>query len=736
MKRIFALLLAVVLILPLAACGETNKSNNLADLDAELERAIAYGIVTEDNLTNMDETVTYKQFSELLTHVVSMRGEEFVPTWKELAEAALSSNEPMQRDDVLLTMFEASMVMGIDRDESQLEDGWDESLAKGDWWAGRTMDYDLFPNWQETYTAYDGNQDFNILDHSAWYFQKTPSLISGLLPLEPQKDMTYGFGKDVSFEEAVRAVTRLVESNAKITAETPVYVPLSEVDTYDKSILTNELLSANSDLPEVTHTQLPSTWKGAGLSGCKDRRYIYRHFRESDVTFLAENGFNFLRLFYGFDTLRFPNYPKDGRLVNENELKELDQLIAWGIEHGVHIQISMSFYLDEDGNCKIDDPNYMPDSMMPENDAEWAIINDYWTMLVKRYAGIPSRYLTFDLSNEIQPDSENFDYQAEKLSKMVSSLRSVDADRVLLYSFPGNPDTAWMEVTASLGLAVGCHPYYPRNISTGDTGAGTGDYFEPCWPMPVLPAWKIATRQVPLILQGKIDGTELAIHVGKSGSNAIVEVLADGKLVKSFNMPKPIWEENGECWYGEDMLTCSLPEGTSEVQIWVREEDAHIDTVIVKEAGNQTSISFSSDEETDTDPLPIVIHEDNSYSNTADTVITGEEIYNKAIQPYQKIAQQHGVGFMIGEFGIFANADWDIDVVTSYYDTMMALFEEQKLGWCFCELYNSGTHLLLREGVESQWTNATAIDTELDITDGPCQVVKEMLDVFHKYTKD
>ena len=70
----------------------------------------------------MDATVTYKQFCELLTHVVSMRGEEFVFAWKELAEAALSSNEPMQRDDVLLAMFEASMVMGIDRDERQLDE--------------------------------------------------------------------------------------------------------------------------------------------------------------------------------------------------------------------------------------------------------------------------------------------------------------------------------------------------------------------------------------------------------------------------------------------------------------------------------------------------------------------------------------------------------------------------------------------------------------------------------------
>lgn len=739
MKRILALLLTVVMILPLAACGETQKSDAFrGESGAELERAISYGIVTEEELTNMDETVTYKQFCELLTNVVSMRGEKFVPAWKKVAEAALDSDEAMQRDDVLLTMFEAAMVMGIDHDEGQLDE-WDESLAQGDWWAGRTMDYELFPNWQEAYTDADGNRDYSILDHSAWYFEKTPSLISGLFPIEPQMDMTYGFDKDVSFEEAVRALTRMVESNAKITAETPVYVPLSEVGTYDKSVITGELLSSDSKLPEVAHDSLPTEWKGAGLSSCKDGRHIYRHFRESDVVFLAENGFNFLRLFFGFDTLRFPDYPEDERMVNENELKELDRLIAWGIEHGVHIQISMSFYLDENGNCKTDESDNASGNMMPENDAEWDIINDYWTMLAKRYADIPSRYLTFDLSNEIQPDNRSLDYHAKKLSSMVSSIRSEDADRVLLHSFPGNPDSEWMEVTTSLGLAVGCHPYYPMNISTGDTGSGSGDYFEPCWPMPVLPAWKISTRQTPLTLQGKLSGAEVDIHVGKSGYDAALEVLADGRRVKLFNMPQPVWEENGECWYGEDMMTCSLPEGTSEVKIWVRKEDAHIDTVVVKDGDSSTTISFSSDEETDSEPLSVVLNGDGSYSNTAGTVMTGEEIYSKAIQPYRKIAEQNDVGFMVGEFGIFAEADWDINVVTSYYDTMMAMFEQNELGWCFCELYNSGTHLMLREGAVSQWANAAEADVKLDTldtTDGPCRVVKELLDVFHKYTMD
>ena len=165
-----------------------------------------------------------------------------------------------------------------------------------------------------------------------------------------------------------------------------------------------------------------------------------------------------------------------------------------------------------------------------------------------------------------------------------------------------------MEITASLGIAVGCHPYYPQNISTGDTGAGSGDYFEPCWPMPILPGWEISTTNAPLTLQGELDGATLSIHVGKSGPNAKLEVLANGVTVDIFDMPKKLWEDNGDYWYGEDMLTCVLPEGTSDAEIWVCDEDAHMDTVIVEGSGARTVVVFSSDEEGDTIPLPIIIN--------------------------------------------------------------------------------------------------------------------------------
>lgn len=89
---------------------------------------------------------------------------------------------------------------------------------------------------------------------------------------------------------------------------------------------------------------------------------------------------------------------------------------------------------------------------------------------------------------------------------------------------------------------------------------------------------------------------------------------------------------------------------------------------------------------------------------------------------------------MIGEFGVFANANWDIDLVTAYQESMMEIFAEKELGWCFCELHNSGGHLLLREPVESQWVNATTKPIDLGYNDGSCRVVIEMLESFRKYT--
>ena len=72
-------------------------------------------------------------------------------------------------------------------------------------------------------------------------------------------------------------------------------------------------------------------------------------------------------------------------VVNRNELLELDQLLAWCIQYGVHLQISMAGYLGADGSAG---------DGMPESDEEWAVTRDHWQMLARRYAGISSSLAT------------------------------------------------------------------------------------------------------------------------------------------------------------------------------------------------------------------------------------------------------------------------------------------------------------------------------------------------------
>ena len=71
---------------------------------------------------------------------------------------------------------------------------------------------------------------------------------------------------------------------------------------------------------------------------------------------------------------------EDMTMINEQELRELDQLIAWGMKHGVHIQLSISNALNGSGSFDI-------------SDNEWELFRAYWEAIAVRYAGIPTCYL-------------------------------------------------------------------------------------------------------------------------------------------------------------------------------------------------------------------------------------------------------------------------------------------------------------------------------------------------------
>lgn len=115
-------------------------------------------------------------------------------------------------------------------------------------------------------------------------------------------------------------------------------------------------------------------------------------------------------------------------------------------------------------------------------------------------------------------------------------------------------------------------------------------------------------------------------------------------------------------------------------------------------------------------------------------------IYEKAVRPYREIAEQYGVGFMIGEFGVFGTSVyWDIKDVSAFYDTYLKMVEKYDLPWCCCELENIfPKHFLIMYGDESQWVGATVEEITYTFDDGSADTIKickELVDTVTKYTK-
>lgn len=746
MKHLVALFLACAMLLFLPACGgEQNSRQSISEMvtsegSDEVSRAISYGLVPEEIQEDYDAGITFRQYSQMLTNLISIWDKSRLGEWEKTIALAAESDEEMQREDGILATAYAMVLMEKNAPEDFFHLDSDAVMEQldnnGD---TPTWDYPLFPTWEEIGFAWcNSNYMWGGISTCAVLISRVSG--QAIYPYDFEGKSAH-LQDPLTREEAICAVLRLAETDPAILEPEGIYVQLADVGPYDKSIITDELLNADSDLPEVTQEHLPSDWKGTGLSSSKNSGSGAEctDFRETDIKLLADNGFSFARIFFSFSTLRFPDYPEDGRLVNENELRDLDQLIAWGIEYGVHIQIAMSFYLDDGGNDKTDDS-------FAANDAEWAMVQDYWTMLARRYAGIPSKYLSFDLCNEVQPgEKDDFSYAKTKLGEMVASIRAADTQRVLLYSFPGNPDGNWVEAAASLGLAIGCHPYYPQYITTtGYEYAELNPYAVPSWPQPWFPMGMVQNGFAPLIIQGNLSDAELTLHVdGLEGTEILVE--ANGEPVKTLVISGGTPSEDGNVYYLGLLPAITLPQGTTEVKIQVSEGGyAMLDTIMVSGTmGDVVMVPHDTMDYPDcSEPLPLIIRDDGTYTNSEDRMIDSAEIYLADVKPYQDIAAQYGVGFMVNEFGIFGNnVDWDIDVVAAYHDAVLQMLTEQNIGWCYCELYNPvPKHLALMPAggtTEFQWGNTTEKSVTVTCESGEtCEYLinGELMEVFKQYT--
>lgn len=538
--------------------------------------------------------------------------------------------------------------------------------------------------------------------------------------------------------EMAAILTRIIDHGMRVrftlgsTEGRGEYTALSDAGTYDKSIITDALLNAPTSLPAVTQAKFPQ-WKGAGITARKSSVKEYRPYSESDIRFLNENGFNFTRLYLSFETLRYPEFPGDPRSVNLDELRALDQLLAWCMEYGVHLQIAMNCYLNADGSDKQQGVD------MPATETEWSLASNYWAMLARRYADIPSQYLTFELNNEGQPRTGTDLSDAKKgITGVINAVRAEDPDRVLLYSTPDWKNLQWVEFLASMKVGVAAHIYSPSGALIGYRELESSPQAEMIWPLPYFPVTKAAGGQASLTFTGEVDQSTFSFSVEKSSPDAVVTISGDGKKIQTIELGGTP-DELGDCYY-TGYFTAQIPSGVKEIQVKVDRSHVRFASFVLERSGVKTVMIPSNAYGPDDmgDPLPILVKGDGTYANSKNTWCDEDWIYENHVKPSLEIAQKYGVGFMVNEFGVASvKVNWPIETVVAFHETYLKMLEKYDLSWCYLEIANVWPkHLVILSG-KSQWAGATTQTVTYTFDDGSTETIricKELVDLFRKYT--
>jgi len=212
-------------------------------------------------------------------------------------------------------------------------------------------------------------------------------------------------------------------------------------------------------------------WRGFNLLE-KFNAGSNKPFVEADFQWLAEWGFDFVRLPMDY---RCWTDAQDPYKVNEKVLAEIDQAVEFGRKHKVHVDLN----LHRAPGYTVASP---PEKLKLWTDEEAQKQFDFqWSQFARRYKGIPSAQLSFDLVNE--PADIKPEVYAKVTRRVVAAIRREDPNRLVISDGIRWGNTPVMEL-ADLGIAQSTRGYNPMEISHYQAPWVNGERFaKPTWPL-------------------------------------------------------------------------------------------------------------------------------------------------------------------------------------------------------------------------------------------------------------
>ena len=228
-----------------------------------------------------------------------------------------------------------------------------------------------------------------------------------------------------------------------------------------------------AEMPAASARHLPR-WRGFNLlAKFVKRRSGNPPFAESDFALLAEWKFNFVRLPLSY---RCWSDPDDWLTLREPELKDIDQAVEFGRQHGIHVNLNLH---RAPGYC-VNSPKE-PLALWKDDKALEACTY-HWAHFAKRYRGIPNERLSFDLLNEpadIPPET-----YVRVVKHLVEGIRAEDPHRLIIADgLKWGRDPVYGLV--DLGIAQSTRGYDPIQISHYKASwmPGSDKWSVPTWPL-------------------------------------------------------------------------------------------------------------------------------------------------------------------------------------------------------------------------------------------------------------
>jgi len=224
-------------------------------------------------------------------------------------------------------------------------------------------------------------------------------------------------------------------------------------------------------LGEPTSRALPR-WYGFNLTEKLNADWGARRFEERDFEWIAELGFNFVRLPMDY---RCWTEPKNWSVLRQSVLEEIDQVMRWAEQHQIHVNIA--FHRAPGYSVT---PPAEPKSLW-ENDEALFVCGTHWSNFARRYKGVPNRLLSFNLINEPPPIDPPL-YRSVA-SRLLEVIRKEDPQRLVIAD-GSNWGTAPPGELVGLNVAAATRGYEPMQVTHYQAEWISG---ADKWPLPTYP---------------------------------------------------------------------------------------------------------------------------------------------------------------------------------------------------------------------------------------------------------